>query len=292
MREVASRLYSTLVRPFAGRRLRRFRVVDRAHRLVLAWQRRGLPMVQGHPMYVDPQDTLDLTTMPFEPFETELVQRLLRPGDRVVDVGANIGYYTLIFARSVGPSGRVWAFEPEPANFDMLHRNVRLNDYGNVVLERAAVADRTGTLDLYVAWQSIGDHRLFDTWRDRRRIAVPCFRLDDYFAERAEPLALVKMDIQGAEPSALAGMREVLKRHDDIVLVTEYSPPLLREFGIEPTEYLRALLDLGLRLFEIHEPTRTLPEVDVADLAARYRPDTQDFTNLICLRGDLRERLA
>src|SRR5262245_13382224 len=80
----------------------------------------------------------------FEPFETKLVLENICRGDWVIDVGANIGYYTLLFAQKVGQRGRVFAFEPDPENFELLEHNVRQNGYDNVVLVNKAVAEKTG----------------------------------------------------------------------------------------------------------------------------------------------------
>src|SRR5207253_6545315 len=99
----------------------------------------------------------------WEPLETYLVERRVREGDVVLDIGANIGYYTLVFAELVGDSGRVFAFEPEPANFALLSENTGLNGRANVTLVNAAVADAGGRLPLYLAGENKGDHRLFDS---------------------------------------------------------------------------------------------------------------------------------
>ena len=88
---------------------------------------------------------------PYEPFETELLLSQLGPGNVVLDLGGNIGYYTLLFARRVGPSGKVFAFEPDPDNFALLQENIESNGYENVVLVPKAAADRAGPARLYAA---------------------------------------------------------------------------------------------------------------------------------------------
>jgi tRNA G37 N-methylase Trm5 len=97
--------------------------------------------VDGHFFYLDPHDSLGLSVMgSFEPAETELMRQRVRPGATVLDIGANIGYFTLLMARCVGPSGHVYAFEPEPKNFELLQHNVRRNNYANVTCGQAAKA--------------------------------------------------------------------------------------------------------------------------------------------------------
>ena len=96
--------------------------------------------VHGHRMLLDRYDTLDLRRQGiFEPLATALLPLLVGDGDMVIDVGANIGYYTLLCARLVGKRGLVYAFEPEPQAFALLEQNVALNGYRNVVARRQAL---------------------------------------------------------------------------------------------------------------------------------------------------------
>ena len=86
--------------------------------------------------------------------------RNIRPGNRVLDLGANVGLFTLLFARCVGPSGMVYAFEPGPLSTALLTANVILNGYQNVIIERAAVTDRSGDVSLYVCSSGESDNRI------------------------------------------------------------------------------------------------------------------------------------
>lgn len=115
--------------------------------------------VLGHMMFLDAQDILNLSINGiYEPLETEVVGREVSAGDVVVDIGAHIGYYTLMLARIVGPCGKVYAFEPDPENFTLLQRNVKENGYRNVVLLQKAVSDRNGSATLYLSDDNSGDH--------------------------------------------------------------------------------------------------------------------------------------
>src|SRR5262249_42101912 len=151
--------------------LRRFAAVNRVNDWVLSRVKTRRAIVDGHIMYLDARDSLDLSlNHVYEPFETELVQSLVHENDTVVDVGANIGYYTLIFARLVGPRGRVFAFEPDPGNFALLKKNVEANRYKNVVLVNAALSDEPATLKLYLSEENRGDHRIYPSDDQRRTI--------------------------------------------------------------------------------------------------------------------------
>ena len=102
-------------------------------------------------MLLDALDSLNLFACGvYEPLETRIFKRLINRNDVVFDVGANIGYYTLIATKLVGEKGRVFAFEPEPTNFSLLEKNVKLNGYKNVVLMQKAVLNKTGKTKLYL----------------------------------------------------------------------------------------------------------------------------------------------
>src|SRR5262245_57312412 len=104
----------------AGLGLRRYALVNRLNSLVLSCVRPHEAVVLGHRMLLDRRDSLNLSLNGiYEPLETHFVEELVPPGGCVVDIGANIGYYTLLCARWAGPTGQVYAFEPEPENFSL-----------------------------------------------------------------------------------------------------------------------------------------------------------------------------
>ena len=119
---------------------------------------------RGHLMAIDPRDRLIGPRLRrrgvWSEAETALYARCIRAGDTIVDVGANIGYFTLLFARSAGPAGRVFAFEPEPDNFRLLETNVERNGYRNVTAVRQAVSGAPGSAPLGLAPENLGDRCL------------------------------------------------------------------------------------------------------------------------------------
>src|SRR5262249_36832247 len=150
MSTLALHLYRRGAALLAGRGLRRYRWVNQFHALVLRHVKAREATVLGHRMRLDTCDSLELSIHGiYEPAETRFVEANVPRGGCVLDIGANIGYYTLLFARAVGPAGRVFAFEPEPENFDLLRQNVRSNGYENVRMENLAVADENGWLNLF-----------------------------------------------------------------------------------------------------------------------------------------------
>jgi FkbM family methyltransferase len=242
--------------------------------------------VQGHQMALDDKDSLDLLcTGYYEPFETELIGACIKNGDVVVDIGANIGYYTLMFARQVGETGRVFAFEPDPANFSLLKRNVQRNGYRNVELIQKAVAAQSGTLRLYLSDENRGDHRVYNSNDGRPSIAIDAVNLSDYFAAYNGPIDFIKMDIQGSEAGALRGMADLLRKHASVALLTEFWPIGLHRFGVESDEFIHMLHQLDFEIFHVNEEVQRLEPADVHQLTQMYNAEKGNYTNLLCKRA-------
>ncbi len=240
--------------------------------------------VEGSKMYADPRDeviTPWLKKGVWEPLETALFRSEIDEGDVVVDVGANVGYYTLIAAQKVGKTGQVWAFEPDPDAFEILRRNVELNGYDNVQLVPKALGAEPGTLRLYRHPTNRGDHRVYDPGDAREAVDVEVTTLDQYFATR-ERVDLVKIDTQGAECTILAGAGETLKRHDDVRVIMEYTPQYIRQMGADPGACLSRLDALGFSFYEILEfaQKKAVVKTDLQTLRARYPESKDDYTNL------------
>lgn len=140
----------------------------------------------------------------------EALAALLRPGDLVLDVGANVGFLSVIAARLVGPAGRVVAFEPVPANARQVRRNAHLNGFANIDIVASAVGDHTGRARLVLA-RFAGGAALREAGAPPDacgEVEVPITTLDDWLAAQGQPApALVKIDVEGAEPAVLGGSR-------------------------------------------------------------------------------------
>lgn len=251
--------------------------------------------VQGHLMVLDPIDTLEVRTHEvYEPLETHVVASHVGPGDVALDLGAHIGYYTLLMARLVGPTGHVFAFEPDPDNFALLERNVALNGYSTVTCVNAAVADREGRVTLYRSTTNPGDHRIYSSEEDRDTVDVRCLRLDDHLRSRAPRVDFVKMDIQGAEPAALRGFEETLGANPRMRVVAEFWPYGLRAFVADPAELIRFFEGRRFAVYNLDEyRSRVDPVGDAEHLAARHsdeglrEADEKDYTTLLCLPPDV-----
>lgn len=182
-------------------------------------------------------------------YETEVADYLfgIRPGNNsgwFVDVGANIGYYSVQMARR---GFRVLAVEPDPVNCDLLNENIRRNDCITIRTVRAALSDTCGTQPFYrYPEKNLGRHSLLPI-NQGEAINVPTRRLDSLLGEQGialEDIAIIKIDIEGYEPLALRGMEQTLRAASPVV-VAEFSPGLMAAGGLEAKEYVQFMQDLG-----------------------------------------------
>jgi FkbM family methyltransferase len=256
--------------------------------------------INGHPFTVDLRDTIvsfDILTrrrdgflrgpMVYEPLETAIVAQLIRPGDRVIDVGAHIGFYSILFGRAVGERGRVLAIEPHPDNAAVLATNIRDNGLESIVrVERVAAGASDGKATLFVnKYGNRGDNRMYRNDAATREIALTLRPIDALVSDW-ERVDLIKMDVQGFEPQALAGMSDTLERNHEVILFTEFWPHGLRSAGGDPASMLRTLRGHGFDLAEI--TPRGLELVDDGQLIARLTE--RRHTDLVCARPDVLRR--
>jgi FkbM family methyltransferase len=195
----------------------------------------------------------------YEPFETAVIARLLKKGMFFADVGANIGYYTLLASRIAGADGLVAAFEPEPANFALLEKNIRSNGLTNVRAFQKAAGDRRGNIPLYLSSDNFGDHRVYDSENGRKNIMVEICRLDDFvpqFTDRAPDL--VKIDVQGAEPLVFEGLRGLVEKNPGMMILLEFWPYGMTAAGFSPESFLVKLRSAGFRLHALDPRTGTI----------------------------------
>jgi FkbM family methyltransferase len=225
-----------------------------ATRYILLSRRRP-SFIEGHNMYLtnDASPSLSFSTkMLLGGYEREtvlLMERVIERGMTVVDIGAHVGFHSLLAAKRVGPSGRVFAFEPDPDNFAILKRNIALNNYENITPVQQAVSDRTGRLELFLSGQGNDRHSIYPNPRDLssgRTWEVTATCLDDFLASEGWPqIDFIKMDIEGAEPLALKGMNQLLKRSENLRILSEFAPESLRAGGHAPAQFLEELALLG-----------------------------------------------
>ncbi len=188
----------------------------------------------------------------YEPATARLIAERLQPGDLFIDVGANIGFFTLLGSRRVGPSGLVVAFEPLVRARSELEANLSRNGASNVIVRSEAVSDISGEAAYYAGPE---DHQGCSSLRAIEDVSevsrVRTIRLDDVLPTDRR-VALMKIDVEGAEAKVLAGMHERLKR-DRPDLIVEVTESYLNALGDSVETLCEPLFRLGYRMYAISD---------------------------------------
>ena len=205
----------------------------------------------------------------FEIDERIFLNAFLRPGDTFVDIGANLGLFSLVAAHLVGPRGRVHAFEPSAKTFGRLRANVDLNRFGNVTLHDIALSDSAGRREMVMAidgmdaWNSLAQPYMGGNYTTET-ITTETW---DAFAEAnrlGTGVTLMKIDVEGWEAPVLAGARRMLSKPDAPVLQVEFTDDAAKAAGHSCESVYRMLEEFGYRLYRfdpeqrqlIHDPLR------------------------------------
>lgn len=215
----------------------------------------SLVSAKGFSIYVQEDDAAvgqHVKRDAYEPHVTAVFRERVRPGMHVLDIGANIGYYTMLSASLVGSSGSVTAIEPNPDSAKLLEASRRANSFDNVIVLQVAAGRELGLLVLHGSYGNVMTSAPEGAAALLNSTTVPSFRVDDLIA-RTKTIGFVKIDVEGAEYNALLGASELIKRcHPTIV--SEFSPSTMPGIsGIDGRGYLRFLLDFGYTIAVIEE---------------------------------------
>lgn len=183
----------------------------------------------------------------WESFETRLVIERLGPDSVFVDVGANLGYYSVIAADQIGSSGSIIAFEPDPDNFLLLEKNLQHNSFPFVEAVNAGLSDQAREGMLYLNESNLGDHRIYDNGDGRSSRPIALVNGNDYLSSKLSCIDLLKIDTQGAESQVIAGLMPLLQRSGDkLRIIIEFWPYGLRKAGSSADLLLDMLVSLNL----------------------------------------------
>jgi len=217
---------------------------------------------------------------------------LLKPGDIMLDIGANHGFYSLIAAPRVAPGGHIYAFEPRKTFYDLIMASVSVNGLGDIVsVANLALGDSDGDVtmafDRYWSGGShieIGGRQGADSHTPTalERESVKCVSLDNYLGGKLDKVDVIKMDIEGAEGLALKGMSKIIDRSRNLKMMMEFCPAMLAGFECDADFVVQFLESRGFMCWEI--------AVDGGLLPTRWDKITQDpeiIRNVIVSRQGL-----
>lgn len=233
---------------------------------------------------LDGMTTLIVTSHTYEPMTTKVFKALLKEGMNAIDVGANIGYFTLLASKLIGNKGKVWAIEPEPHNLQCLLDNVVLNNLTNVVAFEKAASDVNGKAIFYVSRRESGEHSLL-TGRPsiKDTIEVETMKLDDLID--GQRIDFLKTDTEGNEMSVLMGAQSLLDNNKEIKVITEMFLPGIKAAGHRPNTYWGLLESFGFKFIYILDEIRKEIIIGTCAEAVRRCQGGKFSVNLLCSRG-------
>jgi FkbM family methyltransferase len=280
-----------------GKYLGKLKFIKGAEKNISQYFNPGYVTIDGHKIYLDKEDSLRLSTfgkLYENSDEHALFKKFIKKGDVVVDVGAFIGDDTLLFARLVGNKGKVYAFEVDKTNFDLIKKNIKENNYKNVIAINKAASDKNGKITLYIHPFRTTGHRVskYDVsnkevnWNTTK---IPSTRLDSEIKGRVD---FMKIDTEGVEPPVIKGAQRIIKENKNIKIILEISPSLINKFGITPEFYIESFIRQGFKIYDLDKIT--LEQIEGGTGNIKSIRDIQSFiedynnktTNLFLIRGD------
>ena len=207
-------------------------------------------VLKGFRMRVDWQLHRSFAYGSWEPEVVRSIQAHVHSGTRVLDIGAQSGFYSLLLSRLVGPAGTVFAFEPLPANFRILEENLRLNSIQNVMIRREAVSDFSGNTSFDFPREEVsliaGPLLASD---NLGTFQVPAISLDEFVRQTGGPIHFIKMDVEGAETAVLRGaVQTLIAFHPSMVVELHHDVP---QDGLHPA--ITLLQELGYQIEWLNE---------------------------------------
>ncbi len=249
-----------------------------------AASKRELVELSNFKMYVSPEDDYIggsiIREREYEPHMTRIFEQFVRPKMQVLDLGANMGYFSLLAASFVGPAGHVYSWEPSPENVRLLLASKQLNQFSNIEIVQAAAGAKSGLLKYFPNFSNglvmqIGDEPAEEAVSAETVMAL---RVDDYIP-RDTKIGFLKIDVEGFEYEALSGALDTIRRNLPII-ATEFSPKaLLRASGISGEEFLQFFIRLGYDLSVIDK--YNLAPGSVADVLRHYESSDVDHIDIL-----------
>lgn len=268
---VSEKLSHALVR-FARRRLRntwvhRISITSKVYhllvRLTTPEEERQINF-KNKKIWVNTKDTSMVPSImagDYEAYELEVFLSQIKPKMTVLDVGANIGIYSVL---ANDKTSRIFAFEPIPENLSLLRKNVAANQAKSVTVVPTAIGAKTGQIDISVVPGSLGTHGVFA--KSDQRLTVKVQTIDDFVKKKRLKVGLIKMDIEGYEPYAISGGKLTLKSQVPVLLM-EFNCKLINKSGVDPLEFSKELTSIYKYTYLINERRKRLDPISAREIS-------------------------
>lgn len=242
--------------------------------------------VFGYKLILDKFDTNGYSLMKVNKNnELDIIKNIIKEGDIVIDVGANIGFFTLFFRSLVGNTGKIIAFEPEKNNFDILKKNIEINNLQNIEIHNLGLGSENKNLRMLLS-ENVGEHRIYnenssksssnsDIINENTKFTdVKVVRLDDY----VKTANFIKFDAEGYEIEILRGMPNLLKQN--ITIFSDFYVKLLKKHD-DPNDFFEILLKNNFEFFNVR---KNLERIDRTKIFDQYNENT-GATDVLCKKS-------
>jgi FkbM family methyltransferase len=254
---------------------------------VLLWTKNNYKMfVDSRDVSIAPHLILEGV---YEEHTDAVLRRLVSPGMNVIEIGANVGLFTLLMCHRAGANGSVYAFECDPTLAQLARDNLELNGFSRIgTIDERAVSNEVGTLSFRATTRHRGGGTLVAglqqipelTESERETISVQATTLDAFLAGYDRKIDFMKIDAEGAETDIITGGRRIFADPNyRVTLMMEFAPRFMREAGMDPAKQLEDLRALGFTFSRIDERRRKLALTDAAYLLA------QPFSDIVLARA-------
>jgi len=211
--------------------------------------------VEGLKLYLPLSDGWDYINRP-KFFHTQILKENLKEGDVVIDIGACIGFHTIIEAKKVGNKGKIIAFEADERNCGFLEKNIRINGFNNIDIINMAVSDKKGEEEFFVSFGSKYNQL------GRNETTQNFIKIKTAFLDQLEIKPnFIKIDAMGSEAKIIRGAKKILADSKNLKIMIQYSPGKIKQCGDEPLEPLTTLKNSGFKILEINEEEKKLIEI-------------------------------
>ena len=219
-----------------------------------------------------------------EGFEMELFSRFVKPRITMLDIGANMGVYSLTSSNVIGDKGKIIAFEPDKDHVKTFTKSIKANGFENIKLYPFAVSDKNETLVFHADTFNSGNNQVAkENENNKNELHVQAVCLDDFLKDMPT-VDLIKMDIQGAEYFAFIGMKTLLERNPDVVVFAEYWKKGLEKMNVNPADYINLLASFHFNFYKIDNDSRQVKQIHTSDILNNPEFD-KTFLNLIFCRN-------
>lgn len=222
-----------------------------------------------------------------EKHELQLLSQLIRPGMTVLDIGANFGTNTYVASKAVGETGKVFAFEPDPYNYQGLTDYIKSEKLTYVIPMNLALSNKQGQTNLYLDDINIGNHSLVqeNLYTGKTHVKVNTDTLDN-LKEQIGEVDFICIDVQGAEPLVFEGAKQMLIENQKLTIFMEFWPSGIKRMGFDSFEFIKTFYSTGfdIKMHDKRKLSESLKFEDVKSMVTSW-DDPSNYANLIMTRS-------